>query len=267
MAVVGIILIFTFVISAGLPLFFKVGPYRFLFGMEWRPTGGQFGILPLILGTLLVVAGALVVGGSAGVVTAIFLSELCPQVLKRTFKVVVELLAGIPSVVYGFFGIIVLIPFIRSQVGGSGYGILSASIILGIMILPTVTAIAEDAVSSVPIDYKLAGLSLGATDWQTIRQVILPAATGGIATALVLGIGRAIGETMAVLMVIGNAPQIPDSLVKPVSALTSTIALDMAYASGDHRTALFAIAIVLLLIITLLLISIRLLHARLGSAE
>lgn len=266
-AVVGLILIFAFVLSWGLPFFAKVSPIEFLFGADWRPTAGAFGALPLIAGTFMVVLGATLIGGIAGIVTAIFMSQICPPALKRVFKMIVDLLAGIPSVIYGFFGILLLVPFIRTHVGGTGYGLLAASIILGIMILPTVTAISEHAVSSVPQDYKLAGLALGATDWQTIRQIILPAASTGIVTGVVLGIGRAIGETMAVLMVIGNAPQMPDSLVKPISALTSTIALDMAYASGEHRTSLFAIGIVLLLANTSLLLIVRFLAARTGEAR
>ncbi len=263
----GIVLVVAFVASSGLPLFLKVNPLEFVLGSEWRPTAGRFGILPLMLGTLAVVAGALLIGGTTGIAVAVFLSEFCPRPVKRVFKVIIELLAGIPSVVYGFFGIVLLVPFVRTHVGGSGFGVLSASIILGAMILPTVSAVAENALSSVPNEYRLAGLGLGATDWQTVWHIVLPAASAGIAASLILGIGRAIGETMAVLMVIGNSPQMPTSLVKPVGALTSAIALDMPYASGHHQTALFAIGVVLLVAITLLLISVRTLRARIGGSR
>ncbi len=261
-AVLSILLIFIFVGLKGLPIFSKVGVLEFIFGMDWTPTKGHFGAFPLIVGSLLVTLGALVIGGPLGIAVAIFLAEIAPDWVRRIVRPAVELLAGIPSVVYGFFGIVVLVPISRKLVGGSGFGFLTGSIVLAVMILPTITTLSEDAIRAVPRKYIIGSLGLGATRWQTIRHVVLPAAAQGIISAIILGIGRAIGETMAVLMVLGNAPIIPTSLGDPMTAITSVIALDMSYASGDHQIALFALGLLLLVFSMSLVAIVRIFQAR-----
>ena len=247
-AVVGALLVFVFVSVKGLPILRHVGVTELLFSMNWTPSKSQFGILPLIIGSFLVTLGALALGAPMAILTAIFLSEVAPKSVQKIVRPAVELLAGIPSVIYGFFGLIIVIPVVRSLFGGSGFGLLTGWIVLAIMILPTIATISEDAIRAVPRSYREASFGMGATRWQTIWRVILPAAKTGIIGAAILGMGRAVGETMAVLMVLGNAPILPKSIAGPVATLTSIIALDMSYASGDHQTALFAMGIVLFLI-------------------
>ncbi len=257
-----IFLIFLFVAVRGLPIFAHVGLVSFIFGTNWLPTENQFGALPLIVGSLLVTLGALIIGGPLGVGVAIFLAELAPQKVKNWVRPAVELLAGVPSVVYGFFGIMVIIPLVRKLFGGSGFGLITGSIVLGIMILPTIATLSEDALRAVPKAYKIGSLGLGASRWQTIRRISIPAASQGIVAAVILGIGRAIGETMAVLMVLGNAPIIPTTLNQPMTAMTSVIALDMSYSSGEHQTALFALGLILLVFSMLLVSLVRFLTRR-----
>ncbi len=261
-AVISILLIFLFVGIRGFPIISKVGLLNFIFGMDWTPTEGRFGAFPLIVGSLLVTLGALVIGGPLGVSVAIFLAEIAPDSMRRIVRPAVELLAGIPSVVYGFFGIVVIVPIIRKLVGGSGFGFLTGSVVLAVMILPTITTLSEDAIRAVPKKYTVGSLGLGATKWQTIRHVVLPVAAQGIISAIILGIGRAIGETMAVLMVLGNAPIIPTSLSDPMTTMTSVIALDMSYASGDHQVALFALGLILFLFSTSLVAIVRIYQMR-----
>lgn len=252
-----IFLIFLFVAIRGLPIFAHVGLSSFIFGSTWLPTENQFGALPLIVGSLLVTLGALIIGGPLGVGVAIFLAEVAPQKVKSWVRPAVELLAGVPSVVYGFFGIMVIVPLVRKVFGGSGFGLITGSIVLGIMILPTVATLSEDALRAVPKGYKVGSLGLGASHWQTIRKISIPSASQGIVSAIILGIGRAIGETMAVLMVLGNAPIIPQAANQPMTSITSVIALDMSYASGEHQTALFALGLILLIFSMLLVSSVR----------
>lgn len=252
-----IFLIFLFVAIRGLPIFAHVGLSSFIFGSAWLPTENQFGALPLIVGSLLVTLGALIIGGPLGVGVAIFLAEVAPQKVKSWVRPAVELLAGVPSVVYGFFGIMVIVPLVRKVFGGSGFGLITGSIVLGIMILPTVATLSEDALRAVPKGYKVGSLGLGASHWQTIRKISIPSASQGIVAAIILGIGRAIGETMAVLMVLGNAPIIPQAANQPMTSITSVIALDMSYASGEHQTALFALGLILLIFSMLLVSSVR----------
>ncbi len=259
-SVIIIILIGGFIFKEGLPLINKVGLFEFLLGKEWHPTDGVFGIFPMIVGTFAVTFGALILGVPLGVATAIFLAEFAPPRVSRIVRPAVELLAGIPSVVYGLFGMVIvnqiLMTIERTYLANilrpeyqRGYSILSASIILAIMILPTVINISEDAIRSVPREFKEASLALGATEWQTIYKVLIPAASSGIIAAVVLGMGRALGETMAVIMVAGNTVAIPDSIFAPVRTLTGNIAIEMGYAAGDHVKALFATGIVLFIII------------------
>lgn len=247
---IGILLLITiFIFKEGFPIIVKVGWRDFLFSAKWAPTKGHFGILAMIISSLAVTFGSIFIGVPLALACAITLAEFCPSRLLIILKPTIELLAGIPSVVYGFLGVILLVPVIREYLGGPGLSLLAASIILAIMILPTITSISIDAIQAVPLLYKEGALAMGATHWQAIRLVIMPAARSGVVTAIILGMARAIGETMAVIMVAGNALKIPVSLLDPVRTLTSTIALEMGYSAGEHRTALFAAGIVLFVFI------------------
>ncbi|MCX8160356.1 MAG: phosphate ABC transporter permease subunit PstC [Candidatus Saccharicenans sp.] len=249
-SVLAIITVFIF--EQGTPIMFRYGLKSFLLGQDWYPSEKSFGLLPMIVGSLMVTLGALLIGVPLGLASAIFLTEFSHRRLTRILKPVIELLAGIPSVVYGFIGLMFLVPFIRNNFGGPGLSVLAASLILGIMILPTVISIAIDSIRAVPDSYREGSIALGATRWQTVRMVVLPAARSGIIAGIILGMGRAIGETMAVIMVAGNAADIPGSILAPVRTLTSNIALEMAYASGEHREALFATGVILFVIIMIL---------------
>jgi phosphate transport system permease protein len=242
-------LITLFIFREGLPVFFNYGLGDVLLGVRWAPSTNSFGILPMIVGSLWVTIGALVIGVPLGVACAVFLVELAPASVAATLRPAIQLLAGIPSVIYGFWGLTIIVPLIRVHLGGPGLSILAGAIILGIMILPTVIAISEDSLRALPRSYKEAAFSLGATHWQTIWRVQLPAARSGVVAAVVLGMGRAVGETMAVIMVLGNAVQLPGSILDPARTLTTSIGIEMAYASGEHREALFATGIVLFIII------------------
>lgn len=242
-------IIFAFILTEGLPLFYKVGMKNIVAGMKWAPTKGFFGILPMIISSFMVTIGALIVGAPLALACATYLSEYAGRKTKIILKPSLELLAGIPSVVYGFLGVIYIVPIVREHLGGAGFSILSTSLVLAIMILPTITSISFDALMSVPPAYREGSLAMGATKWQTVRRVVLPAAGSGILASFILGMGRAIGETMAVIMVAGNALKIPTSLLDPLRTLTSNIALELAYATGDHRRALFSTGVVLLVII------------------
>jgi phosphate transport system permease protein len=255
-------LITIFIFLEGFPLILSTGLKNFIFSSHWAPTKGHFGILAMIISSVLVTLGAMVLGVPLGLACAIVLAEFSPKRLKMVLKPTLELLAGIPSVVYGFLGVIWLVPPIRTYLGGPGLSLLAGSIILGIMILPTVISISIDALTAVPDLYRDGSLALGATRWQTVSRVVVPAASSGIITAIILGMGRAIGETMAVIMVAGNALQIPTSILDPVRTLTSNIALELGYAAGRHREALFATGIVLFIIIMILNLSATLITRR-----
>jgi phosphate transport system permease protein len=252
LSILAIILITLFIFVRGLPLIFDIGLGDFLFKMEWNPTKDVFGILPMAFGSLAVTFAALLWAVPVGIVAAVFLAEIAPPQAARIIRNMVELLAGIPSVVYGFFGLIVIVPYIRNFLGGNGLSVLAGAIVLGIMILPTIISISRDSIAAVPKEYKEGSLALGATHYQTIGRVIIPAARSGIITSIILGMGRAVGETMAVVMVTGNSTIIPASLLSPVRTMTSTIVLEMGYASGDHQTALFAIGMILFIFIVAL---------------
>jgi len=251
-AISGLALITIFVFKEGLPIILRIGVKNFFFSGQWYPREGKFGILPMIVGSLAVTAGAIIIGGVFGLGCAVVLTQFAPRRLVVVLKPAIELLAGIPSVVYGFIGVVVLVPIIRQYLGGPGLSILTASIVLGIMILPTVTSISVDVIRSVPRSYREGSIALGATGWQTTYMVILKAARSGIVAAFILGMGRAIGETMAVIMVAGNALEMPHSILDPVRTLTSNIALEMGYAAGDHRQALFATGVTLFVMIMVL---------------
>ena len=245
-------LITVFIIIQGAPIIAKVGVIEFVFGMDWSPSQGKFGIFPMIIGSLSVTLGAVAIGVPVGICCSIFLSEFAPPILRNIFRPAIQLLAGIPSVVYGFWGLIFVVPVIRDYIGGPGLSILAGSIILAIMILPTVISISEVSIIALPPQYKQGALALGMTHWQTIFYVLLPAAKSGIMAAVILGVGRAVGETMAVIMVLGNAVAMPSSILDPVRTLTTNIGIEMGYAAGDHRQALFATGIVLFIIIMIL---------------
>jgi phosphate transport system permease protein len=261
-SIASLALITVFIFLEGFPLIVHTGLTNFIASAHWAPTKGHFGILAMIISSVLVTLGAMVLGVPLGLSCAIVLAEFSPQPLKLVLKPTLELLAGIPSVVYGFLGVVWLVPLIRNHLGGPGLSLLAAAVILGIMILPTIISISIDALSAVPDIYREGSIALGATLWQTVRRVVLPAASSGIITAVILGMGRAIGETMAVIMVAGNALQIPTSILDPVRTLTSNIALELGYASGRHREALFATGIVLFIIIMVLNLSATLITRR-----
>ncbi|MGE5499157.1 MAG: phosphate ABC transporter permease subunit PstC [Syntrophothermus sp.] len=244
-AISALLLIALFILNEGLPFIFSYGPGKFLFSSEWNPQAGLFGIFPMITASLWVTFGAMIVGAPLGVAGAIFLTEYAPRSVMRVIKPTIELLAAIPSVVYGFIGVMVLAPLIRNNFGGPGLSLLAASIILGIMILPTVISISIDSILAVPRSYREGSLALGATVWQTTLMVTLKASKSGIIASIILGLGRAIGETMAVIMVAGNSVTIPHSALESVRTLTANIALEMSYATGQHRQALFATGVVL----------------------
>ena len=251
-AISALLLIALFIISEGLPFIFKYGLKEFLFSSEWQPHLGKFGIYPMIVASLWVTLGAMVVGAPLGVAGALFLSEYVPKSVMNIIKPTIELLAAIPSVVYGFIGVMVLAPLIRDNFGGPGLSLLAGSIILGIMILPTVISISIDSILAVPQSYREGSLALGATTWQTIHMVIVKASKSGIIASIILGMGRAIGETMAVIMVAGNSVNIPHSPLDSVRTLTANIALEMSYATGLHRQALFATGVILFIVIIIL---------------
>ncbi|WP_143710117.1 phosphate ABC transporter permease subunit PstC [Halothermothrix orenii] len=237
--------------NEGLPIFNETGILEFIFGREWYPYYDDYGILPLICASLLVTVGAMVVSVPLGISSAIFISYILPDKLKNYVKPIVELLAGVPSVVYGLFGMKILAPFIRDLFNlPTGLNGLTASIMLGIMALPTISSLAEDAISSVPKSFRNASLALGGTKWETISKVILPTASSGIVTAVILGMGRAIGETMTVLMVAGGASAMPDSILRPLRPMTANIAAEMGEApvGSEHYHALFGIGIILFFI-------------------
>ncbi|MGN0075977.1 MAG: phosphate ABC transporter permease subunit PstC [Parafannyhessea sp.] len=246
-AVAAVALIFVFTLAKSLPVFTQIGLGGF-FSSTWAPSEGHYGILALLAGSALVTVGALVIGVPLAVGCAVYLTQIATRRVTRVVSTAVDLLAGIPSVIYGFFGLVVLRPLIADASGGLGFGALTAWLVLAIMIVPTITTLSMDALNSVDPGVREASFSMGATRWQTIYKVVLPAAKVGIVNAIVLGMGRAIGETMAVLMIVGNAPVFPHSITSPVATLTSQIALDMGYSSGLHRAALFGMGVVLYVI-------------------
>jgi len=242
-------LITFFIFEEGIPLILKVGLKAFLLGEKWIPSKGLFGIFPMIVSSFWVTIGALLLGIPLGLACTIFLSELIPPSVGTLFRPAIQLLAAIPSVIYGFWGLIVLVPLIRNHLGGPGLSILAGSLVLGFMILPTIITISEDALKALPPSYKAGALALGATHWQTIWRVLIPAARSGIVASVILGMGRAIGETMAMIMILGNAVKLPASFFDSARTLTTNIGIEMGYASGGHRQALFATGIVLFFII------------------
>jgi phosphate transport system permease protein len=247
-AILIVFLIGLFVIQQSIPAFRAIGVFKFLFGTVWRPGIGEFGILPMIIGSVYVTIGALLLSAPLGIACAIFLAEVAPYRVRGVVRSAVELLVGIPSVVYGLVGMVVIVPLIR-EIGGNGYSVLAGVIVLTIMVLPTVVSISEDSLRAVPMSYREGALALGASHWQTIWHVMIPAARSGIMAAVILAMGRAIGETMAMIMVTGNSILIPISPLDPARTLTGNVAVEIMYASGLHESALFATGVVLFLLI------------------
>ena len=255
-SVLAVALICVFLFANGVPALAQIGLPEFLFGTTWRPANDIYGIFPMIVGSIYVTAGAMVVGVPTGLLCAIFLSRFASGKIAAVLKPGVELLAGIPSVVYGFFGLVILVPFVRANtpdnVTGNGLSLLAASVLLGIMILPTIITVAQSALDAVPKKYYEGSLALGADHERSVFRVIVPAATSGIMASIVLGVGRAIGETMAVIMVAGNQALIPESIFSGVRTMTANIVLEMGYAADLHRGALVATGVVLFVFILLI---------------
>ena len=254
-SIIAVILICVFLFANGIPGMAEIGFLDFIFGDSWKPGNDAFGIFPMIIGSIYVTVGAMIFGVPIGLLTAVFMARFCPPKLYKILKPIINILAGIPSVVYGFFGVVVLIPFVRENFGGSGISLLTASILLGMMILPTIINVSESAIRAVPENYYEGSLALGATQEASIFRVILPAAKSGIMAGIILGVGRAIGETMAVIMVAGNQPIIPGSITDGVRTMTANIVMEMGYATGLHREALIATGVVLFVFILIINLS------------
>ena len=261
-SILAVALICVFLFANGVPGMVKIGVWDFLSGEKWKPGQEVFGILPFILGSVYVTAGALIVGVPAGLLTAIFLSRFASKRAARLLRPAVQLLAGIPSVVYGFFGLVVLVPLVREVFGGTGSSLLTASLLLGMMILPTIITVAESALNAVPSAYYEGALALGATHERSVFHVVLPAAKSGVTAGVILGIGRAIGEATAVMMVAGNRTSMPKGLLKGVRTLTSNIVIEMGYATDLHREALIATAVVLFVFVLLINVTTSILKRR-----
>jgi len=251
-SVIAVVLICVFLFAGGVPGMLKIGIRDFLSGTRWRPGSSIYGILPMILGSLYVTAGALIIGAPAGLLTAVYLSRFASPRTERIFRPFISLLAGIPSVVYGFWGLTAIVLLIRRYFGGSGSSLLAASILLGIMILPTIVSVSEAALNAVPESYYEGALALGATHERAVFSVVLRAARSGVTAAIILGIGRAVGEAMAVMMVAGNRAVIPTSLFRGVRTLTSNIVIEMGYAADLHREALIATGVVLFVFVLII---------------
>lgn len=262
----AVLLICLFLFANGLPTIAQIGPLKFLLGKIWQPTNEVFGIFPMIVASIYVTGGAILVGVPIAILTSVFMARYCPRSIYAPLKSGIELMAGVPSIVYGFFGLVLLVPLIREHIGGRGNSMLAAVLLLGIMILPTIIGVTESAVRSVPESYYEGSLALGATKERSIYFVMLPAAKSGILAGVVLGIGRAVGETMAVVMVAGNQAAMPDGILKGVRTMTANIVMEMGYASGIHREALIATAVVLFVFILIINISLSLLNRRAENA-
>ncbi len=261
-SVLAVALICVFLFANGIPAMKKIGLFDFLLGKKWKPGNDIYGILPMILGSVYVTAGAIVIGVPIGILAAVFMTRFCPDRLRKLLKPAVDLLAGIPSVVYGFFGLMVIVPAVRQIFGGSGTSMLAASIVLGIMILPTIISVSESSLNAVPESYYEGARALGATHERSVFMTVLPAAKSGVTAGVILGIGRAIGETMAVIMVAGNQAAMPGGLTRGVRTMTANIVLEMGYAADLHREALIATAVVLFVFILIINLSFSLLKRR-----
>ena len=266
-SILAVVLICIFLFANGLPAMGKIGILDFLFGKEWRPGSNIYGIFTMIIGSLYITAGAMIIGVPIGILTAVYLAKFCPKPIYRILKPIVNLMAGIPSVVYGFFGLMVLVPAISKIGGGTGKSILAASILLGIMILPTIIGTAEAAIRAVPESYYEGGLALGASHERSVFRATLPAAKSGILAGVILGVGRAIGETMAVVMIAGNQVWITSDIFKGIRTLTANIVLEMGYATDLHREALIATAVVLFVFILIINLCFSLIKRRVNQSN
>lgn len=261
-AAVAVICIFLF--KNGVPAMAEIGFFDFVGGQKWSPTNvpASYGIFCMIIGSLYATAGAIIIGVPIGILTAVFPAKFCPAPLYKIIKPATELLAGIPSIVYGFFGLMVIVPFIREHFGGNGSSLLAASVVLGVMILPTIIGVSESAIRAVPESYYEGALALGATKERSVFKTIIPASKSGVLAGVVLGIGRAIGETMAVVLIAGNQVQLPHSITDGVRTLTANVVLEMGYSEGLHREALIATGVVLFVFILLITISMQAIKSR-----
>lgn len=248
-SILAVVLICVYLFANGIPAMAEIGFTDFLFGTKWKPSSGSYGIFPMIIGSILVTGIAIIIGVPIGILCAVFMSHYCPKKLYRFVKPAINLLAGIPSIVYGFFGLVVIVPIMKDLVGGSGKSLLTAGILLGIMILPTVIKTTEASLNAVPRSYYEGALALGATHERSVFFASLPAAKSGILAAVILGVGRAIGETMAVILVAGNQTILPKSITSGIRTMTSNIVIEMGYAGGLHREALIATGVVLFVFI------------------
>lgn len=270
-SILAVALICIFLFANGVPAMAKIGFGKFLLGRTWQAGNGLFGIFPMIIGSIYVTAGAIIVGVPIGILAAVFLARFCPKPLYRIMKPGVELLAGIPSVVYGFFGLMIIVPWVRDTFrpyyGGNGLSLFSAALLLGIIILPTIISISESAIRAVPDKYYQGALALGATHERSVFRTVVPAAKSGIMAGIVLGIGRAFGETMAVIMIAGNQAWIPDNMFQGIRTLTANIVMEMGYAQDLHREALIATGVVLFVFILIINLSLSLLNRRAEHAN
>ena len=261
-SIAAVITICLFMFANGVPAIKEIGITKFLFGTQWRVSQNLFGIWPMIVGSIYVTAGAMIIGVPIGLLTAVFLAKYCPKKLYKFIKPIINLMAGIPSIIYGFFGLVVMVPFVREHFKGNGQSILTAALLLGIMILPTIISVSESSIRAVEESYYEGALALGATHERSVFTVVVPAAKSGVFAAVVLGVGRALGETMAVMMVVGNQARVPDSIFKGVRTLTTNIVLEMGYATDLHREALIATGVVLFVFILIINISFSILKRR-----
>ena len=264
-SIIAVILICVFMFGNGVPAMSRIGFLDFLTGTKWKPLNDIYGILPMIVGSIYVTAGAVIVGVPVGLLCAAYMARFCPPGLHRVLKPAIDLLAGIPSIVYGFFGLVVIVPLMQGLFPGtSGKGVLTASVMLGIMILPTIISVSESAIRAVPESYYEGALALGATHERSVFFTVIPAAKSGIMAGIILGVGRAIGETLAVSMIVGNQPVIPGSITDGARTMTTNIVLEMGYASGLHREALIATAVVLFVFILIINLLFSIINDRRG---
>ncbi len=267
-SVLAVVLICVFLFANGIPAMAEIGVFQFIFGTEWRPSNDIYGIFPMIVGSIYVTAGAVVLGVPVALLTAVFMAKFCPKKIYPFFRSAINLMAGVPSIVYGFFGLVVIVPMIRTFTNGeSGTSMLAASIILAIMVLPTIIGVTETAIRSVPQSYYEGALALGATHERSVYTIVFPAAKSGIMAGIVLGIGRVIGETMAVIMVAGNQPRMPQGIMEGVRTMTANIVIEMGYAADLHREALIATGVVLFVFILIINLSVSALNRRADNGK
>lgn len=267
-SVLAVVLICVFLFGKGIPAIAEIGVFKFIFGTEWRPSNDIYGIFPMIVGSIYVTAGALLLGVPVALLTSVFMAKFCPKKIYPFFRSAINLMAGVPSIVYGFFGLVVIVPMIRKLTNGeSGTSMLAASIILAIMVLPTIIGVTETALRSVPQSYYEGSLALGATHERSVYAIVFPAAKSGVMAGIVLGIGRVIGETMAVIMVAGNQPRMPQGVLEGLRTMTGNIVIEMGYATGLHREALIATGVVLFVFILIINLSVSALNRRANNGN